>query len=111
MGAISKRGAWGTATGSSFRSAAATIRWSSRCRSLRIAPAATVILRRVFRLPTPCRFERTAVSVERVENGPADGVEGSNSLAAEPDLLSEFIVESREHLASIENQALALEQN
>ena len=34
-----------------------------------------------------------------------------NSLAADPELLSEFLMEAREHLTNIENQALALEQN
>ena len=35
----------------------------------------------------------------------------SNSLAQDPELVGEFIVESREHLISIETQMLALEQN
>src|SRR5579872_6986004 len=47
-------------------------------------------------------------SMERVESSPVPVV---NSLAADPELLGEFIVEAREHLAGIENQALALEQN
>lgn len=34
-----------------------------------------------------------------------------NGLAADPELLGEFIVESREHLASVEVQTLALEQD
>lgn len=35
----------------------------------------------------------------------------AGSLAADPELLGEFIVESREHLACIESHTLALEQN
>ena len=35
----------------------------------------------------------------------------SNSLANDPELLRDFVLESREHLSSIEAQALALERN
>jgi two-component system, chemotaxis family, sensor kinase CheA len=34
-----------------------------------------------------------------------------NALAADPELLGEFIVEAREHLSAIEFQALAIEQD
>src|SRR5690348_13448936 len=41
----------------------------------------------------------------------ADTAEPASSLAADPELMGEFIVEAREHLAGIEIQALVLEQN
>jgi two-component system chemotaxis sensor kinase CheA len=43
--------------------------------------------------------------IERAAN------EKSNALAQDPELISDFITESREHLASIESQLLALEQH
>src|SRR5690349_14783534 len=33
------------------------------------------------------------------------------SLAQDPELLSDFVLESREHLAAVENQSMVLEQN
>ncbi len=36
---------------------------------------------------------------------------GSSSLAQDPELLNDFILEAREHLATIESQSMALEQN
>jgi two-component system chemotaxis sensor kinase CheA len=50
------------------------------------------------------------MSAERPESNTATP-DPPNSLAADPELLGEFIVEAREHLAGIEIQALALEQN
>lgn len=50
------------------------------------------------------------MSVEGAESTSA-AAEPANSLAADPELLSEFIVEAWEHLAGIEIQALALERN
>jgi two-component system chemotaxis sensor kinase CheA len=50
------------------------------------------------------------MNVEPAESNVATS-DPSNSLAADPELMSEFIVEAREHLAGIEIQALALEQN
>jgi len=44
-------------------------------------------------------------------SGPASPEPAGNSLAQDPELLSDFVLESREHLASIENLALVLEQN
>ena len=44
-------------------------------------------------------------------DAPAEAASKTNSLAADPELLSEFFMEAREHLTNIENQALALEQN
>ena len=41
----------------------------------------------------------------------APSATGPNALAQDPELLSDFIVESREHLSTIENHALALEQD
>jgi len=38
-------------------------------------------------------------------------LQAENSLAQDPELLSDFVLESREHLASIENRSLALEQD
>src|SRR5271157_1770945 len=35
----------------------------------------------------------------------------ANSLAQDPEMVSDFICESREHLASMESQMLVLEQN
>src|SRR6476646_6979084 len=35
----------------------------------------------------------------------------SSSLAQDPELLSDFILESREHLATVESQSMVLEQN
>lgn len=46
--------------------------------------------------------------MERIESGAAPQ---ANSLAADPELMGEFIVEAREHLATIEMQALALEHD
>jgi len=37
--------------------------------------------------------------------------EASNSLAQDPELLTDFVMESREHLAAIESHCLSLEQN
>jgi two-component system chemotaxis sensor kinase CheA len=50
------------------------------------------------------------MSSDRLENN-ASTAPVLNSLAADPELLSEFLMEAREHLTNIENQALALEQN
>ena len=36
---------------------------------------------------------------------------GPSSLAQDPELLSDFILESREHLATVESQSMVLEQN
>jgi len=43
---------------------------------------------------------------DRLEPAPA-----SNSLAQDPELIGDFVVESREHLSSVETQALVLEQD
>src|ERR1044072_5107331 len=42
---------------------------------------------------------------------PTASVPGPSSLAQDPELLSDFILESREHLATVESQSMALEQN
>ena len=36
---------------------------------------------------------------------------GPSALAQDPELLSDFILESREHLATVESQSMVLEQN
>jgi len=41
----------------------------------------------------------------------SDGAPAGNPLASDPELLTDFIVESREHLTSIELQLLALDQD
>lgn len=46
-----------------------------------------------------------------VETGGALGAAESNPLASDPELLGDFILESREHLTSIELQLLALDQD
>jgi two-component system chemotaxis sensor kinase CheA len=42
---------------------------------------------------------------------PAPPDPAANSLASDPELLSDFVMESREHLAAIESRSLALEQD
>src|SRR5215467_7886665 len=45
------------------------------------------------------------------ETHAAPAVAGAASLAQDPELLSDFILESREHLATVESQSMVLEQN
>jgi two-component system chemotaxis sensor kinase CheA len=61
----------------------------------------------VEKLQEATKTERKASSVSAREPAPAR----SNSLAADPELLMEFVVESREHLSSVESQSLVLEQD
>jgi len=58
--------------------------------------------------PNESNAEINYMSAENLKN---DGPQQSNSLASDPELLGEFIVESREHLSSIEINTLALEQD
>jgi len=53
-----------------------------------------------------------AGALEARENGPAAAnQEAPVSLGQDPELVADFVLESREHLASIENQILELEQD
>ena len=45
------------------------------------------------------------------EAGVTPPVAATSSLAQDPELLSDFILESREHLATVESQSMVLEQN
>ena len=50
------------------------------------------------------------MAVER-ESTSKEPVKAANPLAEDPELLGDFILESREHLTSIELQLLALDQD
>lgn len=50
-------------------------------------------------------------ALESCPAGTAAPESASYSLAQDPELLSDFVLESREHLAAIENRSLALEQD
>src|SRR5690242_16936335 len=58
--------------------------------------------------------DKTAVPVDeslRALACAATSAPEGNSLAQDPGLLSDFILESREHLATVESQSMVLEQN
>src|SRR5215469_2921215 len=52
-----------------------------------------------------------ALAAATQNESPTPSVSISNSLAQDPELLSDFILESREHLATIESQTMVLEQS
>lgn len=53
--------------------------------------------------------QANTAAASQVESRPA--AESSNSLADDPELLQDFVLEAREHLAVVETQLLVLEQN
>ncbi len=61
------------------------------------------------------QLQHTIEAEERTLGSPAETAQPSastaNPLAGDPELLSDFVLESREHLASIERQLLVLEQD
>ena len=48
---------------------------------------------------------------KRMEEGPKPPAAASHSLAADPELLNDFLVESRDHLTTIEGQLLIIERD
>ena len=52
-----------------------------------------------------------ALAAATQNESPTPSVSISNSLAQDPELLSDFILESHEHLATIESQTMVLEQS
>src|SRR5579862_790634 len=56
---------------------------------------------------SPCDQSLQALATA-TDGGPSPGL---SSLAQDPELLGDFILEAREHLATIESQSMALEQN
>src|SRR5262245_4848657 len=61
--------------------------------------------------PGPAGWREDLRHLQSVYEPPRIPVERPSSLSRDSELVSDFILESREHLANIESQLLALEQN